>query len=349
MLIKPRRLVPGDTLAAVTLSWGGPGAYPDRYAAGKRQLEREFGIRVVEMPNTLRDPGFIADNPRARADDLMQAFSDPRIRGVVATIGGDDSIRLLPHLDLSVLRRSPKVFLGYSDTTVTHFACMAAGIASFYGPSIMAGFGESGGLFPYMVDAVRRTLFSSAPIGVIAPNDAGWTVEDVDWEDPETQQRRRTLNPSQGWRFLQGEGRREGRLIGGCLEVLDWLRGTALWPELETWRDAILFFETSEEAPPPDAVARFLRVLAAMGVLQRLAGVLFGRPGGSVPLAQFDDYDRALVRVIAEEEGLTALPIVSRMDFGHTDPMFVLPYGALARIDCESRSFAILEAAVADS
>lgn len=348
MLIKPRKLAPGDTLAAVTLSWGGPGAFPDRYAAGKHQLEQEFGVRVVEMPNALRDPQFIADNPRARADDLMQAFTDPQIQGVVATIGGDDSIRLLRHLDLDVLRRSPKVFLGYSDTTVTHFACMAAGLGSFYGPSVMAGFGESGGLFRYMVDSVRRTLFSSAPLGIVAPNLGGWTVEHSDWSDPESQQRPRALQPSSGWRFLQGEGRREGRLIGGCVEVLDWLRGTALWPELESWRDAILFIETSEDAPPPDSVARFLRVLAAMGVLQRLAGVLYGRPGGCVPLETFDDYDRALLRVIAEEEGLTALPIVTRMDFGHTDPMFVLPYGALARIDCEARSFAILEPAVVE-
>ena len=90
MLIKPRKLAPGDTLAAVTLSWGGPGAFPDRYAAGKHQLEQEFGVLVVEMPNALRDPQFIADNPRARADDLMQAFTDPQIQGVVATIGGDE-------------------------------------------------------------------------------------------------------------------------------------------------------------------------------------------------------------------------------------------------------------------
>ena len=112
MLVKPWQLRAGDRIAAVTLSWGGAGLFPERYAAGKRQLEDEFGVRVVEMPHTLRDPGWIARNPRARADDLMQAFADPEIHGVVATIGGDDSIRILQRIELRVQRAAPKVFLG---------------------------------------------------------------------------------------------------------------------------------------------------------------------------------------------------------------------------------------------
>ena len=73
-MVKPQRLQPGDTVAAVSLSWGGPGEIPHRYEVGKRQLEREFGLSVVEMPHTLKDPKWIAENPQARADDLMQAF-----------------------------------------------------------------------------------------------------------------------------------------------------------------------------------------------------------------------------------------------------------------------------------
>src|SRR4029079_4166907 len=129
-------------VATVSLSWGGPGAIPHRYEAGKAQLEKEFGVRVVEMKHTLRPAEWVAKNPRARADDLMEAFADPSIRGIISTIGGDDSVRILPHIDLDVIRRNPKVFLGYSDTTVTHLACLKAELATFYGPSIMAGFAE---------------------------------------------------------------------------------------------------------------------------------------------------------------------------------------------------------------
>lgn len=345
-MLKPARLQPGDRVATVSLSWGGPGAIPHRYEVGKRQLEEEFGVRVVEMPHTLADPDYVARNPEARADDLMQAFTDPSINAIISTIGGDDSIRLLPHLNLETIRAHPKIFLGYSDTTVTHLACFKAGLVSFYGPAIMAGFGENTGMFPFMVASVRQTLFAAQAPGEIKPNKEGWTVEHLDWNNPQNQTRPRKLNDPAAWRYLQGQGVHRGHLLGGCLEVLDWLRGTPLWPHPQQWQDALLFLETSEEAPTPEAVARFLRTLAAMDVLPRLAGILFGRPGGDVPTQQFEAYDQALLQVVAREEGLTSMPIVTRMDFGHTDPMFVLPYGVQAEINCEAQRFAILEAAV---
>lgn len=347
-MIKPRRLQPGDRVAAVSLSWGGPGSVPHRYEAGKRQLQDEFGLDVVEMPHTLGSADWLHRNPQARADDLMAAFSDPTIKGIFSTIGGDDSIRLLPYLDLDLIQSNPKVFMGFSDTTVTHLACFKAGLTTFYGPSILAGFAENGGMFPYMVAAVRRTLFSTEPVGEIAPNTDGWTVENLDWADPANQARRRRLNPPTGWRFLQGRGVRRGHLIGGCFEVLDWLRGSAIWPEADTWQGAILFLETSEDAPTPDMVKYGLRTYAAMGILQRLAGLLFARPGGQVPPGKFEEYDRVLLQVIAEEEGLTELPIIAGMDFGHTEPVFVLPYGVQAEIDCDQHRFEILENAVID-
>lgn len=348
-MIKPRRLRPGDQVAAISLSWGGPGAIPQRYAAGKRQFEDEFGLRVVETPNALRDPGWLHRNPKARADDLMDAFRDPSIAGIISTIGGDDSMRLLPYLDLATIAAHPKVFLGYSDTTVSHLACFRAGLTSFYGPSFMAGFAENGGMFPYMVDAVRRTCFTAEAAGQLAPAPEGWTVERLDWADPANQQRRRQMHAPSPWRFLQGARAVEGVLFGGCLDVLEWLRGTPVWPDASALRGAILFIETSEEAPPPRTVARALRSFAAMGLLRELSGLLFGRPGGAaLPVERFDDYDRAILQVVAHEEGLTDLPVVTRMDFGHTDPMCVLPYGVRARIDPNDQTVAIVESAVTD-
>jgi muramoyltetrapeptide carboxypeptidase LdcA involved in peptidoglycan recycling len=347
-MIKPRKLEPGDKVATISMSWGGPGTCPHRYEAGKRQLRESFELVVVETRHALRSAEWLERNPRARADDLMEAFADPSIKAIISTIGGDDSIRLLPYLDPEVMRANPKIVMGYSDTTVTHLACFAAGLVSFYGPAIMAGFAENGGLFSYMVNSVRRTLFSSEPAGIIEPNSEGWTVEFLDWAEPENQLRKRKLNPAQGWNYLQGEGVRRGRLIGGCLEVLDWLRGTDVWPGADAWQDAILFLETSEEAPSPTRVLRILRALAAMGILRRLSGILFGRPGGPVPVEQFGEYDEVLLQVVTGEEGLADLPIITGMDFGHTDPMFLLPYGVEAEIDCNRRLFAITEAAVVD-
>lgn len=329
-LLCARRLEPGATLAAVTLSAALPELFPHRYEAGKRQLEETFGVRVVEMTHTLADQAFLTAHPEARAEDLMAAFADPEIDGIVASIGGDDSIRILRHLDLDVIRDNPKVFCGYSDTTISHAACLRAGLVSFYGPAIMSGFAENAGIPAYLEEGVRRMMFSSEPPGVWPENDEGWTVEFSDWSDPANQNQVRQRHQSTGWRWLQGTTPVEGPLIAGCFEVMDWLRGTEWWPDLE---GVVLALETSEEAPPPLALERFLRSLAAAGELNRIRGLLLGRPGGSdLAVDAHVDYDRAVLRVLGEE-GLDNLIVVTGMDFGHTDPMWTLPIGVRTIID----------------
>ena len=347
--IKPKMLRPGSRIAAISLSWGGPGTVPYRYQIGKQQFEEEFGVTVIETEHALRDADWLAKNPKARADDLMTAFADDTIDGIISTIGGDDSIRTLPYLDLNLIRDNPKVFMGYSDTTISHATCFRAGIVSFYGPSFMAGFAENGGMFPYMVDSVRRTLFSPQPIGVIEPNRTEWTVEYLPWENSENQLIRRKLNPCNGWRFHQDAGVVEGQLFGGCVDVLDWLRGTDYFPSPRDLQGAILFLETSEEMLPPSFLTRFVRCLAAMGILDGLGGILLGRPGGDANPHTFQEYDDALCNAVCEEYGLTNMPIVTNMDFGHTDPMFVIPIGVKVRIDSAKQEIAINEAAVVDA
>ena len=347
--VKPKILRPGSRVAAISLSWGGPRTVPYRYQIGKQQFEEEFGVQVVETKHALRDADWLAKNPKARADDLMAAFADETIDGIISTIGGEDSIRTLPYLDLELIRDNPKVFMGYSDTTISHAVCFKAGIVSFYGPTFMTGFAENCGMFPYMVDSVRRTLFSTEPIGTIEPNQMGWTVEYLPWEDPENQSIRRKLNPCTGWKFHQDEGVVKGQLFGGCVEVLDWLRGTDYFSSAADLQGAVLFLETSEDAPPPSFLTEFVRCIAAMGILEGLNGILLGRPGGDVNPQTFGEYDAALCKAVREEHGVNDMPIVTNMDFGHTDPMFVIPIGMKVRIDSTNKEIAIDEAAVVEN
>ncbi len=344
-LRKPQALVAGDRVAAVSPSWGGPGTFPQRYEAGKRQLEAAFGVSVVEMAHTLADADWISANPRARADDLMSAFADPSIAGIFCTIGGDDSIRLLPYLDLAVIRDNPKVFLGFSDTTSLHLACFAAGLTSFYGPSIMAGFAENGGMHDYTADGVRRALFSTEPPGLVPVNSEGWTAERLDWGNPVLQRRRRVLQPADPVRVLQGKGVAQGHLLGGCAEVLEMAKGTAWWPGPDAWRGAILFIETSEEAPPPEFLRYWLRNYAAQGILGVVNGIVLARPDPKGDAAYQTKLEETLITALAEA-GLTDLPVLSGLDFGHTQPMLTLPYGVQAQIDCTSGRMSILEAGV---
>jgi len=344
-LIRPRRLVAGDTIATVSPSWGGPGIFPERYAAGKAQLEQTFGVRVVEMAHTLAPDEWIARNPRARADDLINAFADPSIAGIFATIGGEDCIRLLPYLDLAVIRANPKVFLGFSDTTALHLACYAAGLTSFYGPSIMAGFAENAGMHAYTAEGVQRALFSAEPMGDIPVNTEGWTTERIEWADPSLQSQRRLMQPADAPRILQGVGTVSGHLLGGCVEVLEMVKGTGWWPGKADWDGAIMFLETSEDAPSPSFIRHCMRNYAATGIVGGLAGLLIARADTHGDDSYQQAIETAVLDVLAEA-GRSDLPVLAGHDFGHTQPMLTLPYGVQARIDCDTATLSILDPGV---
>lgn len=344
-LIKPQKLKKGDKIATVSLSWGGAGELPHRYDKGKEQLEKIFYLTVVATKNSLKSAEWISKNPQARADDLMEAFSDNSIKGIISNIGGDDSIRILPFIDLSVIKNNPKVFLGFSDTTITHLACYKAGLISFYGTSLLVGFAENGGMFEYEIENIKRTLFSSHPIGQILPNKNGWTSEVLDWFDASLQDVPRTLTQSNGWNFLQGNKTVKGKLLGGCIEVLEFLKGTDYWLRPEEWENSIIFLETSEEMMNPANFKWILRNYAAQGVLHKINGLILGRPFNNTFT---EEYNRILLQVVKDENKLAELPIITEMDFGHTSPTFTLPFGVVAEINCEQNMFSILESGVTE-
>ncbi|MDP1724620.1 MAG: LD-carboxypeptidase [Alphaproteobacteria bacterium] len=344
-LQKPAKLRPGDTIAVITLSWGGAGALPYRYEIGKKRLEDIFGLKVVETKHALKDPDWIYNNPKARADDLMEAFADKSIKGIFAMIGGDESIRLLPYIDYSIIKKNPKIFMGYSDSTVTHLMCYKAGLSSFYGPCIMVDFAENIEMFPYCIQSIRQVLFGNTQSKEILPNKDGWTTEFLDWFNPDNQQIKRQLQPAKPWQYIQGKGSVQGHLLGGCLDSFLHINGTSLWPTLDQWQNAVLFIETSERGMEIDRFMDHLRNLGAQGVLAVLKAILFGRPGGPINPDQFVLYDQAFIKV-CKEFGRSDLSIVTHMDFGHTDPKFILPYGLQVEIDCDQKRVVFLEKSV---
>ena len=338
-LIKPKLLKRGDKVAIISLSWGGAGELLDRYEQGKQQLQNIFGLDVVATKNALKSAEWVYQNPKARAEDLMEAFADKSIKAIISNIGGEDSLRILRYIDLDIIRQNPKIFLGFSDSTITHFLCLKAGLSSFYGTSLLVGFAENGGMHQYQIDDIYRTLFSTKPIGQVLPNQAGWTSEMLDWSDISLQNTRRKLENHSGWNFIQGQKRVQGKLIGGCIEALESLKGTSFWADKELWNNSILFFETSEDMPKPDYFRWWLRNYAEQGILKMAKGIIFGRPHNN---EYVEEYNQELLKVL-KEENLTDMPIITEMDFGHTCPTFTIPYGTMAEIDCINKTFSILE------
>ncbi len=341
-LLKPSHLEPGDTMAAISLSSGLAAAFPHRYKAGKRQLAETFGLEVIATPNALREDEWLYAHPEARADDLHWALTNPEVKGIISIIGGYEAVRVLPYLDLKLIRAHPKVFTAFSDTTTVQLAFFKAGVTSFYSLSLLVNFAENGGIFPYTVAAVKKALFNAEPLGRLEPASA-WTEEFLDWAEPNSQTQKRQLTPNSGWVWLQGKTRAQGHLLGGCAEVLEMLKGTPWWPTVEQWRGAILYLETSEEAPPPTFVEYWLRNYASQGILPELAGLWLGRPLGYTGEMKRQLY--AAVKKVLAECGREDMPVVANMDFGHTSPTFAVPNGCLAAMDAVA-GVEVLEAGV---
>ena len=338
--VRPRRLAPGDTIAVVSPSWGGPHAFPHVFDHGLAVL-RGWGLEIREFPSTRASAQRLRSDPALRADDLNRAFGDPTVRAIVASIGGDDSIRLLALLDEATISANPKILLGYSDTTTLLAFVRRLGIVTFHGPSVMAGLSQVAALPPAFGRHLHEVLFEPAD-GYRYPTYDEFTDGYADWRDPSLVGQVSALRRDDGWHVLQGSGQVTGELFGGCLEVLDWLRGTRAWPDAGEWSGRLLIIEPSEEKPGPEQVARILRSFGALGVFDRVAGVLVGRARDH-DATETAAFEAAILSVVAGELGRTRLPIVANLPFGHTDPQWVLPLGVRAALHLRARTLTLVE------
>ncbi len=344
---RPKRLRPDDTVALVSPSTGLPSVFPHVYREGLKNIQDIFGLNVKVMPNTLADMESLYLHPQRRADDLNAAFADPLIKAVFITIGGDDSVRILEYLDLDVIRTNPKIIMGYSDATTLLTYLNQQGIVTFHGPAIMAGFAQLGAMPDDFTHHLRTLLMTSFDDYTYKPYGV-YTQRYLDWNNPVNAGQVEPLQQDTiGWQWLQGEGRVQGHLFGGCIEVLEFLKSTRYWPEPSFWDNRILFFETSEEAPPVHAIQRWLRNYGIQGVFQRISGIMFGR-ARDYTSEQKADLVEMIHNLLSVEFDCAELPVVANLDFGHTDPQWILPLGTLAEIDCSKRQVRLLECPTTD-
>lgn len=340
-LIIPPRLKKGDQVAIVSLSWGGAGdpGILSRYQIAKQRLEDVFGLQVVTMPHALKGSEFVAAHPELRAKDWMDALKDPKIKAIFSAIGGDDTIRLMPYVSYDVIRENPKVFMGFSDTTVNHLMMYRAGVQSYYGPAVLTCFAENIAMSDEVKQAVFQVLFDQPKTIELLPVKA-WTSEFLPWHIEENNLIARKMNPdTKGFEVLQGHGQVEGHMLGGCVEVLDSLRGTELWPTLDQWQNAILCLETSEETMSPFALLMVLRSWRATGILDVIKGVCVAKPYDET---HYEAYKEVFIQVFAKEMSRPDLPILYNLPFGHTSPMLVVPYGCKMRLDMDHKKCFLL-------
>ena len=339
MAVKPQRLRPGDVVAIVSPSWEGPALFTATYEAGLHTL-RSLGLVVREYPSARATKASVED----RVGDIHAAFADKDVRAIIASIGGDDSVRLLPKLNSPLLATNPKIVLGYSDTCTLLLYLRSLGHVVFHGPSVMGGLAQAASYPDSFLDQFRSILFGAVstfeyrPFGVACDGYEDWSI-------PQNAARTKPLVSDSGPRVIQGQGLRRGVLWGGCLEVLEMVKGTPWWPRPDAWRDAVVFIEGSEEAPPPELYSRVLRSWGAAGNLDLVGALLVGRARG-YDESQKQALDDAVKIAISVEACRPDMPVISNCDFGHTDPQWLLPMGCTVEVDAQRNRITLAESAV---
>jgi muramoyltetrapeptide carboxypeptidase LdcA involved in peptidoglycan recycling len=339
-MIKPNRLRQGDTVAIVSPSWGGPSVFPHIYENGLKVLE-EWGLKIKEFSTAKMDASFLRSNPQVRANDINAAFADPKVKAVFASIGGDDSVRILPFLDKKVIAENIKILMGHSDTSTLHVFANLQELVTFYGPSIMAGFSQMESLSKSFKSHVREILFEPKESYEYKPYKQ-YCDGYPDWANKENLGKVNPMKSDDGWHWLQGKGTVQGELFGGCIEVLEMMKATDFWPSQDFWKGKIFFLETSEEKPSIRYIDHVLRNYGMLGVFDKISCFIFSR-ARDYSDEEKKELEEKIVSIVAKEFGKPDLSIVANFDVGHTDPQLVLPLGVKTEIDCQNKKIRLVE------
>ncbi|MCW6007932.1 LD-carboxypeptidase [Micromonospora sp. CPCC 205371] len=313
--------------------------FPAVHEVAMRRLRDEFGVEPVEYPTTRR----LGATPQDRAADLMAAFADPTIRAVLASIGGDDQLTVLPYLDPDVVAADPKPFCGYSDNTNLLNWLWGLGVASYHGGSTMVHLGRGGGLHPVSAGSLRAALFTGGDLDLHAVD--VFSEDELDWNDPALLDQVAPTIAAPGWHWHQPDQVVTAPTWGGCLEILHWNLAANRWMRpVDDYAGCVLLLETSEEMPSATEVFRMLRNAGERGLLAQFPAVVLGTAKASNLERRTGAEERQRYRTEQREAILRAFErynpeamIVFNVDFGHTDPQWVLPYGGTLTVDGPAR------------
>ncbi|MBX3281780.1 MAG: LD-carboxypeptidase [Acidobacteria bacterium] len=313
-MIKPKALKAGDQVAVIAPASGVAPETFDRALANLTALG--FNPKAGKFARGRK--GFLSGTDAERLSDIHAAFADKDVKAVWCVRGGGGCPRLLPSLDFELIKKNPKVFIGFSDITALHIAIsQRTGLVTFHGPVGSSQYTD------YTRGRAMELLTGSAKPPI--------TVE----PSPENLKKEAALfHPA----TIKG-GRATGVLTGGNLALITALCGTPY--ALKDVAGKILFIEDINE--PPYRVDRMLTQLRQSVDLKSIAGVALG---------VFDDGANAtkeaepLLDVFRDRLGDVGVPVVYGLSFGHITDNMTLPYGIKAELDADTAKLTFLESAV---
>jgi muramoyltetrapeptide carboxypeptidase len=307
--VKPKAMQPGDKICVV--SPASPIWTEKYYDRGKRAIE-DMGFEVTAGRYVQNKHLLFAGEAKERADDINRAFQDKSVRAIFCSRGGTGTSHILPYIDFSVIKKNPKIFVGYSDITTLQIAILnETGLITFYGPMVSTDFGK--GTSPYTMDNFFAVLTKK-------------------------EKKQELKNPAEKEILTICKGRAEGPLTGGCLSIATATLGTK--HELDT-KGKILFFEDIDEKP--HRIDRYLTQLILSGKLREAKGIIFGTFTRCQYLKRdaYEKYGVTLMDIIRDRIVPLNIPCIFGFQFGHVIKKLTIPIGAHAELDATKGSVVI--------
>ncbi len=327
-VIKPPLLKPGDTIAFYSPSSPATAFAPKRFQRAKDYLESK-GFRLLAGSLTGKSAGYRSGTIMERAEELNDLIRNPDVRCIMSTIGGMNSNSLLAYIDYDALIKDPKILIGYSDVTAILLGVYAkTGLITFYGPALVASFGE----FPPFVDMTYESfegmlVHPTSPFNYDVP--PSWTDEFIDWEE---QDRPKQQHENQWISVYPGVAR--GSVIGGNLNTMRGFWGSQYMPAIHD--GDILFIEDSMQDAA--ALERSFSFLKVNDVFDKVSGIILGKHERfKARNSNLKPYE-ILQEVLNGQE----LPFLADFDCSHTHPMLTLPIGVQLEIDATNKRVSII-------
>lgn len=327
---KMLRLKKGDTIGVFSPSSPITYVCPKRFERSKKYLE-DKGFKILEGNLTGKHDFYRSGSIKERAEELNSLIRNPEVKCIMSTIGGMNSNSILPYIDYDAFKKNPKIIIGYSDVTAILLAIYAeTGISTYYGPALVASFGE----LPPFVDCTYKyfkdILIDEPKFPYVFETPKYWTDEYINWE---TQDRSKEKMDNK-WITVY-EGVTKGRVIGGNLNTMQGIWGSKYMPEIK--EGDILFIEDSLKDAA--TIERSFSLLKLNGVFDRISGIILGKH------ELFDDQKtgRKPYEILLEVLGDKKLPFIADFDCCHTHPMITLPIGCEIELDATNKNIRILE------
>jgi muramoyltetrapeptide carboxypeptidase LdcA involved in peptidoglycan recycling len=303
---------------------------PKRFECAKNFLANK-GFKILEGNLTGKHDFYRSGTIKQRAEELNVLIRNPKVKCIMSTIGGMNSNSILPYIDYEAFAQNPKFVIGYSDVTAILLAIYAkTGVSTFYGPALVASFGELPPFVDYTYNYFEKVFLHGFSNNFVLSKPPIWTDEYINWEE----QVRSKEQYSNEWITVKG-GQAEGRLIGGNLNTMQGIWGSEYMPEIR-YGD-ILFIEDSLKDAA--TIERSFSLLKLNGVFDKISGILLGKH------ELFNDLNtgRKPYEILLEVLGDRDLPIIADFDCCHTHPMLTLPMGVRVSIDADKQEISILE------